>query len=58
MHLHLLDEDPEVRRWFNNLASGSIITAHERLRRLGRLSDLFKTTPKGLIERKGITFLE
>lgn len=51
-HSHLLEDDPEVKRWFNNLARGSIITAHERLRRLGRLCEVFHATPKELIQRK------
>jgi hypothetical protein len=43
-------QDPEVSRWFNNLARGSIITAEERLRRLGRLCEALGQTPKSLIE--------
>lgn len=50
-HKHLL-KDPDIQRWFNNLARGSIITAEERLRRLGRFCDLVNHTPKSLIEAK------
>jgi integrase len=50
-HLHLLD-DPDVRRWYDNVARGSIITADERLRRLGRFCETTKNTPKSLIEKK------
>jgi integrase len=50
-HLHLLD-DHDVKRWYDNVARGSIITADERLRRLGRFCEGTGNTPKSLIEKK------
>jgi hypothetical protein len=38
-------EDPEVRRWYENNARGSIITADVYLRRLGNFCKTFKFTP-------------
>jgi integrase len=48
----LLLKDPDIQRWFNNLARGSIITAEERLRRLGRFSNQVGLTPQSLVEMK------
>ncbi|MDG6910435.1 MAG: site-specific integrase, partial [Nitrososphaerota archaeon] len=50
-HLHLLD-DPDVQRWYSNVARGSIITADERLRRLGRFCEATGNTPRSLVEKK------
>lgn len=50
-HKHLL-KDPDVKRWYDNLARGSVITAEERLRRLGRFCNVTGLTPKGIIEKK------
>jgi hypothetical protein len=51
-HRLLLDQDPEVKRWYDNLARGSIITADERLRRLGRICNLLGKKPIDLIQEK------
>lgn len=48
----LLLKDPEVQRWFNNLARGSVITAEERLRRLGRFCITSGYTPQTLVDFK------
>jgi len=42
--------DEQVRRWHRNLARGSPITAEVALRRLGKLCELFETSPRGLLE--------
>ena len=44
---HLFD-DPEVKRWYDNLARGSQATADVYLRRVGSFCEDLKTTPKGL----------
>jgi hypothetical protein len=43
-------EDVQLKRWYANLARGSPITADVTLRRLGKLCELLKTDPKGLLE--------
>jgi site-specific recombinase XerD len=43
----LLDE-PSVKRWYDNMARGSLVTADTSLRRLGVLCGNFKKTPKEL----------
>jgi hypothetical protein len=43
-------EDEHVRRWHRNVARGSPITAEVALRRLSRLSELLKMSPKGMVE--------
>jgi hypothetical protein len=48
-HIHLL-LDPEVKRWYDNIARGSIITADLYLRRLGLFCEKNKVTPKRLAE--------
>jgi hypothetical protein len=48
-HKQLLS-DPEVRRWYDNIARGSIITADVYLRRLGLFCEKNNTTPKVLAE--------
>ncbi len=45
----LLLEDPDIRRWYDQLALGSELTAEERLRILGRFCELQRTTPQGLV---------
>lgn len=44
----LLEKDANLRRWYNNLKQGSIITAEVGLRRMGRACKLFNTTPAKL----------
>ena len=46
----LLDEDPDLRRWYDNLARGSEGTAVERVRVLGRFLAFQNLTPKGLAD--------
>ncbi len=41
-----LFEDPDVRRWYDNLARGSRATADVYLRRVGAFCETAKTTPK------------
>ncbi|MDG7016091.1 MAG: site-specific integrase, partial [Nitrososphaerota archaeon] len=50
-HKQLL-KDPDVQRWFNNLARGSVITAEERLRRLGRFCNATGYTPQTVVDFK------
>ncbi|MCJ7574592.1 site-specific integrase [Candidatus Bathyarchaeota archaeon] len=45
---HLLS-DTKVKRWFDNVARGSRVTAEVYLRRLGAFSKLHETTPAGLL---------
>ena len=40
--------NPDVRRWFDNMARGSTLTAEMRLRRLSRFCEVNKTTPMKL----------
>ncbi|MDG7050795.1 MAG: hypothetical protein JRZ94_06300 [Nitrososphaerota archaeon] len=40
----------DIRRWYDNLARSSIVTAEVRLRKLGRFCENNKITPKELIE--------
>ena len=48
-HRQLLS-DPEVKRWYDNVARGSIITADVYLRRLGLLCERNNIKPKMLAE--------
>ena len=48
-HRHLLS-GPEVKRWYDNVARGSIITADVYLRRLGLFCEKNNITPKRLVE--------
>ena len=41
-------EDPDVRRWYNNLVQGSQVTADVFVRRLGAVCDRIGKTPKEL----------
>ena len=40
----------DIRRWYDNLARSSVITAEVRLRKLGKFCENNKMTPKELIE--------
>ncbi|HEX9845002.1 MAG TPA: hypothetical protein VGA92_00900 [Candidatus Nitrosotenuis sp.] len=40
----------DIRRWYDNLARSSIVTAEVRLRKLGKFCENNKITPKELIE--------
>jgi hypothetical protein len=42
--------DEDVRRWYSNLAKGSLITADVRLRRLGCFCDSVRLSPRGLVD--------
>jgi hypothetical protein len=46
----LLDDD-EVRRWYDQLALGSITTAEERIRVLGRFCESIRMSPRELAAR-------
>jgi hypothetical protein len=46
----LLD-DPEVRRWYENNARGSVVTADVYLRRLGNFCEAHSSTPKKFAAR-------
>jgi len=48
-YMHLL-EDPDVRRWFDNLAAKSIVTATVYLRTLGLYCELNGTDPKAILK--------
>jgi len=43
-------EDPDVRRWFDNLAAKSIVTATVYLRTLGLYCGLNRTDPKTIVK--------
>ena len=43
-------EDPSVKRWYSNLAKGSVILADVYLRALGRFCERVKTTPKQFVK--------
>ena len=43
--------DPDMKRWHDNLAAGSPITAEVYLRTLGLYCELEKMSPKEIIER-------
>lgn len=44
-------KDEQVRRWYANLARGSRVTADVVLRRLGKLCEVWNTTPRDMVER-------
>jgi hypothetical protein len=46
-------EDADVRRWFDNLAAKSILTATVYLRNLGLYCELNKTDPKSILKSAG-----
>jgi hypothetical protein len=41
-HKHLLEDYQEVKRWYDNLARGSIITANERLLAPGTVFEILR----------------
>ena len=41
-------KDPDVKRWYDNLAKGSLVTAYLRLRVLGNFCNKAKTDTKSL----------
>jgi hypothetical protein len=41
-------EDPDVKRWYDNISRGSRVTADVYLRRLGSFCNIIKTEPKEL----------
>ena len=45
-----LFEDADVKRWYDNTARGSTVTADVYFRRLGSFCDHHKITPKGLVK--------
>lgn len=47
---NLLEENPDFRRWYENLARGSVGTARERARVLYRFLREHEMTPAGLVE--------
>jgi hypothetical protein len=47
---YLLDEYPDFRRWYDNLARGSGITANENARILYRFMNMHDMTPKSMVE--------
>ncbi len=47
---HLLEENPDFRRWYNNLARGSKTTADINARTLYRFSRLTNQTPNQIIQ--------
>ncbi|HEV2429434.1 MAG TPA: site-specific integrase [Thermoplasmata archaeon] len=48
-HRKALLEDPDIDRWYRNVARGSLITADVYLRRLGAFCDQTKTPPVALL---------
>jgi hypothetical protein len=48
-YMRLLEEDQDVRRWYENLEAKSVITAGVYLRTLGLYCNLAKTTPKRIL---------
>ncbi len=46
----ILLQDPDIRRWYNNVARGSKVTAEVALRRLSFFCELNNTNPKQLIK--------
>ena len=41
---------PEIKRWYDNLARGSALTADVRVRRLGQFCEIHHMTPMGLAD--------
>ncbi|AKA49046.1 hypothetical protein IX51_07965 [uncultured archaeon] len=48
---NMLLEDPDIRRWYDNLKRGSQSTADVRLRGLGRFCTHYDTTPKDFLNK-------
>src|SRR5438445_1302548 len=46
---HLLEEDPDLKRWYKNVARGSVVTADVYLRRLGAFCESNALTTKTLL---------
>jgi hypothetical protein len=44
-HCGYLLDNPQVNRWYENVARGSLVTSQERFRRMGFVSEQFKGTP-------------
>ncbi len=44
-------EDPDIRRWYENVAGGSTVTADVYLRRLDGFSEIQKLPPKDILSR-------
>src|SRR5256712_2842678 len=42
--------DQDIKRWYDNLARSSIVTAEVRLRKLGKFCEYNKITPKELVQ--------
>ena len=47
---HLLD-DPQIKRWYDNVSRGSKVTADVYIRRLGSICAIRKTSPNELIKQ-------
>jgi hypothetical protein len=45
-------KDPQVRRWYDNVSRGSVLTAQAYLRRLGLFCKRWHSTPAGLLEKE------
>jgi hypothetical protein len=43
-------EDPDFNRWYENVKRGSVVTAHDWLRRIGRVCTQFNKTPKEIAQ--------
>jgi hypothetical protein len=57
---HYLFDDPDFKRWFNNVKRGSPNTAYEWFRRFGRIQKRFGFLPKNFIamgEKKTVAFI-
>lgn len=48
---HLLEEDQQLRRWYDNVSRGSRVTADVYIRRLGNICTSRHTNPKELIKK-------
>ncbi len=44
-------EDPDLRRWYENVARGSTVTADVYLRRLGGFCEIQKLLPKDILSK-------
>ena len=58
-YIHLL-KDKDVKRWYENMARGSVVTADGYLRKLGNFCKSYNITPKTLIkmgDKKRYNFL-
>jgi hypothetical protein len=48
---HLLEEDQQLRRWYDNVSRGSKVTADVYIRRLGSICASRNTNPRELIKK-------